>query len=527
MHAQPSAKDVVKVAAGLGIQLGLEAAALYRDAIIEQLAAIDELLSFRLSEQAPPLSYPIRDTGYRPSAEEDPYRVWLWKCSIGGDTEGLLAGKRVSFKDHIAVAGIPETFGAEPLEGFIPDFDATVVNRVLAAGGRVIGKNSMDGLTGGRASGAVGGDYPPPINPHDATRITGGSSSGSAAAVAVGEVDIAFGGDQGGSAHVPAALCGVIGVKPTFGLVSHMGVAFGAEPSLDHVGPIARYVEDAAAALEAVAGHDDFDPRQTKEIPDCLDVMTSLKRGVSGLRIGILDEGFATPIDEEVRESVLSALDVLHGLGAEIKRVSVEAHEFCAPAFLALSIFGSSAIQKTGIMGFGSATFYPSSLIVAFNKMWASSLERMSPRTIVGYLTAEFSRRSDFGAAYAKAQNLRSTFAHAYDRALSEVDVIALPTCPIVAPKVTKEPTSDHEALQADLSSRQQVAVMSRNTLPFNYTGHPAVALPCGKVSGGLPTSIQLVGRQLEDALLLQIAYAFEKSVDWEHLITPPLQVGG
>src|SRR5262249_21728723 len=151
--------------------------------------------------------------------------------------QGLLAGKAVSFKDHISVAGIPQSFASVALDGFVPQFDATVVTRVLAAGGTVVGKHAMHGFVN---------DFPQPFNPHDHTRSPGGSSSGSGAAVAAGEVDISFGGDQGGSIRIPAAHCGVVGLKPTFGLVSHFGAGFGADMTLDHVGPMARRVEDVA-----------------------------------------------------------------------------------------------------------------------------------------------------------------------------------------------------------------------------------------------------------------------------------------
>ena len=154
-----------------------------------------------------------------PGFDEDTFRAWLWKCDIGGTDTGLLAGKRVSFKDHISVARIPQVFTTQAMEGFIPDVDATVVTRVLAAGGRVIGKHMMNGFVG---------DYGAPVNPHNPAHATGGSSSGSGAALAAGEVDISFGGDQGGSVRLPAAHCGLVGLKPTYGLVSHFGAGFGA-----------------------------------------------------------------------------------------------------------------------------------------------------------------------------------------------------------------------------------------------------------------------------------------------------------
>src|SRR6185437_8880884 len=219
-----------------------------------------------LDEDAPPMSSPLRKPAYLPSAEEDPLNAWRWKCEIQGAPDGLLAGKTVSFKDHIAVAGVPMSFGAFALDGLIPDFDATVVTRVLQEGGTIIGKHVMNGLSGGFGTGGAIGDYGRPLNPHNREHVTGGSSSGSGAAVAAGQVDISFGGDQGGSIRIPAAYCGIVGHKPTFGLVSHFGIGFGSDQSIDYTGPMTRTVEDAAAALQATAGHDPYDPRSTRDV---------------------------------------------------------------------------------------------------------------------------------------------------------------------------------------------------------------------------------------------------------------------
>src|ERR1700736_4562114 len=213
-------------------------------------------------------------------------------CHIEGAPDGLLSGKAVSYKDHIAVAGVPMSFGSFALEGFTPDFDATVVTRVLQSGGTIVGKNVMNGLSGGFGTGGGIGDYGRPLNPHNHEHVTGGSSSGSGAAVAAGEVDISFGGDQGGSIRIPAAFCGTVGLKPTFGLISHFGICFGADHSIDYTGPMARTVADAAAALQATAGYDPYDPRQTRDVPTRIDVLGRLADGVAGLRIGVLQEGF-------------------------------------------------------------------------------------------------------------------------------------------------------------------------------------------------------------------------------------------
>jgi amidase len=506
MFGMPDEKGLVAMAAALGIDLSLRDAAIYAPVIADALREMDGFVQSRLEEPAPPMLHPAREFGYRPGVAEDPYQAWLWKCAIGGSASaGLLAGKTVSFKDHISVAGIPQVFTSQALEGFVPQTDATIVTRVLAAGGQVIGKNMMNGFIG---------DYGRPLNPHDVRRTAGGSSSGSAVALAAREVDISFGGDQGGSIRLPAAYCGVLGLKPSFGLVSHFGAAFGFEQSVDHVGPMARTPEDVAAALQAVAGYDELDPRQRRGIPDGIDALSGLDGGVKGLRIGILEEGFAAPIEPGVVQGVLDAVAVLERLGAEVVRISVPAHAQVDAAYAALVFEGTKAIHDTGLSGAGARTYYPATTIAAVGRMWREQADLMQPRTKLNLLIAELSRRTYYGAAYAKAQNVRPSFIAAFDRALAEVDVLALPTVGHIAPVFEPPPADPAEAIDVHLRRNWMLTAMAANTKPTNYTGHPALAVPCGKVEG-MPISLQLVGRFFEDALLLRVAYAYKSAVDW------------
>jgi amidase len=359
------------------------------------------------------------------------------------------------------------------------------------------------------------GDYGKPLNPHDPARITGGSSSGSGAALAAGEVDISFGGDQGGSIRLPAAYCGVVGLKPTFGLVSHFAVGFAAEQSVDHVGPMARTVADTAAALQAVAGYDDYDPRQRRGIPDSIDALSNLDGGVKGLKIGILEEGFAEPIEPGVAEGVLAAVATLEKLGAEVTRISVPQHSQINSVYAALVFEGARALYDVGFFGSGAKTYYPASIITAMDRMLREHGDMMQPRTKLNHLIAELSRRNYHGAVYAKAQNVRPSYVAAFDRALAKVDVLALPTVRDIAPRVEEVPTDPTAAIEANLRRNWILMPMAHNTKPTNYTGHPALAVPCGKVDG-MPISLQLVGNFLADPLLLRVAYAYEKSVDWD-----------
>src|SRR5215470_12844177 len=515
MYSVPSVDEVVTVARELGIHLGPDEAVLYRKYLMEQLKDLDNFVQARLEEPAPPMVSAARAPGHRPRPEEDPLNAWTWKCRIEGVAQGALAGKTVSFKDHIAVAGMPMSLGSFALDGFIPDFDATVVTRVLEAGGTIIGKNVMNGLSGGFGTGGGIGDYGRPLNPHNHDHVTGGSSSGSGAAVAAGEVDISFGGDQGGSIRIPAAFCGIVGHKPTFGLVSHFGIGFGSDQSIDYTGPMTRTVADAATALEVAAGYDPYDPRSTRDVPARMDVRGRLADGVAGLRVGVLQEGF-DEAEGDVRDLVLAAVDVLARAGADVSKVSIPAHHAVRTAQAALSGEGALAIFRTGFFGAFTRTYYPASLVAAINALWATQADVLAPRTKLSLIAAELSRRNYHGRVYSKAQNVRPTYIKAYDDVLADVDVLVMPTCITTAPR-NHRPGSYLEAVEDNLTSASRVG--SRNTQPFNYTGHPALALPVGKSTAGLPVSMQLVGRFFDDPLLMRVAYAFQHATDWNKII--------
>jgi amidase len=269
-----------------------------------------------------------------------------------------------------------------------------------------------------------------------------------------------------------------------------------------------RTVRDAAIALQAVAGYDGLDPRQGRDTPERIDALSTLADGVAGIRVAVLEEGFADA-EPDVRDLVMAAVDVLADAGAKVSKVSVPEHLGVHSAFTALSAEGSRAVFDTGFFGTFAKTYYPASLVAAVNKMWANEADLLSPRTKLNYLVAEFSRRNFHGRVYAKAQNVRATYVKAYDAALADVDVLIMPTCVLKAPRY-EAPAGYLAAVEHDLKATSNPAV--RNTRPFNYTGHPALAVPCGK-SGGLPVSMQLVGRFFDDPLLLRVGYAYQQSV--------------
>lgn len=518
MHAVPSVEEMVGTARRLGMNLDPNEAVLIHGYLVDKLVELDAFVQSRLDEGAPEVTYSTRAPGYRPSDDEDPLNAWTWKCHIEGSADGLLAGKTVSYKDHTAVAGIPLAYGAQPLANFVPDIDATIVTRVLAEGGTIVGKHVMDGLAGGMGL-SITGDFGRPLNPHNPAHYTGGSSSGSAVALATGQVDVSFGGDQGGSIRIPAAWCGVVGLKPTFGLVSHFGVGFGTDPSIDYTGPMARTVEDTAAALQATAGFDGLDPRQGRTVPESIDALTALDGGVKGLRIGVLDEGFDDPIEPEVRDAVMDAVDVLATAGAEVTKVSVPEHRTARVAQTAMMPEGSLAMAQVGFMGAFARTYYPSSIIAAVRRFNDDMLDGATARTKLNLIVGEYARRNFGGVAYTKGHNVRAGIVAAFDGAFADVDVLAMPTCVTVAPRF-EAPTDRLEIADLWMSPTKRATASSvLNTMPYNYTGHPALAVPCGKSSNGLPISLQLVGRCFEDPVLLRAAFAYEHAVDWDELI--------
>jgi len=499
--------DVVNAFGRSGIALPIEEVPLYTESIRSALEEIAVFLDTTKSMAAPHDASAGRDRGHRPDPAEDPLNAWQWRCTIPG-AEGLLSGKSVSFKDNIAVAGIPMGIGTEMLAGFIPDIDATVVQRVLAAGGTIIGKNTMDGLTGGHGNGGSFGDSGPVLNPRNPEHLTGGSSSGGAAAVASGQVDIAFGGDQSGSIRIPAAWCGTVGLKPTFGMVSHHGVAYDVDQSVDHVGPLAASVRNAALAFEAVAGHDDADPRQGRAIPEAMDVMSTLEDGITGLRVGVLAEGFADA-DPAVSAAVTAAVDRLRGLGAHISPISIPAHTGLASAMMAVLIGGSRASFETTIAGAHHAAGYPESIVTAVQHFRGNHAEKLNPRRILYLGLAELARQRFDDALYVRGHNLRAHFRSAFDAAFAQVDLLVMPTMLDCAPK--REPARARaDALAMSLRNPMGFGRVIRNTAPASYTGHPALAVPAGFV-GDLPASLQLVGPHFSEALLLRCAYALEQ----------------
>jgi len=457
-----------------------------------------------LTEPKPEVKYP-RTPGYRPEPADNPLNAWYYRTAIKGASSGPLAGKKIAIKDNICVAGVPMMNGTAALEGYVPDTDATVVTRILDAGGEIAGKAECESLcfSGGSHTNENG----PIRNPHNPLHTSGGSSAGSAALVAAGEVDMAIGGDQGGSIRIPSCWCGTYGLKPTHGLVPYTG-AFPIEITIDHLGPITNSTADCALLLEVIAGFDGLDPRQydVKTAP----YTKALTGDVAGLRIGIVEEGFGWANSEaDVDAAVRSAAAQFEALGATVKSLSVPMHLDGQAIWTGIATEGATMLMVKGnSMGTNWKGHYTTSLLDVYARGRITRANDLSETTKMVFLLGQYLQDKYHGRFYAKAQNLGRALKAAYDAALTDVDLLLMPTLPMKAPKIPDPDCSREEYVLRALE-------MLANTSPFDVTGQPAMSVPCA-MSDGLPVGMMLIGRDYDESTILRAAHAFEQSVDWK-----------
>jgi amidase len=488
-----------------GFQFTSEEQASLLKLINDGLQDYNDLLS--VPETQPVTKYP-RNTGYSPSSQENPYGAWYIKTTVKGAKEGKLANRTIVLKDNVCLAGVPMMNGCSILEGYVPDRDATIVTRILDAGGTVAGKAHCESL--GFSVGSDTCDKGPVLNPHKKGFSSGGSSSGSAVLVATEEVNMAVGTDQGGSIRIPASFCGVYGLKPTFGLVPYTGI-MSTEPTLDHVGPLTRSVFDNALLLETIAGSDGVDSRQ--QMKETGSYISSIKKGVEGFRIGVVKEGFSQPHNEAVvNKYVKHAAQYFSRLGATVEEASIPEHSIAPKIFKPILVEGSYHTMMLGNgFGFGRKDLYLHHLMKA-QGTWRKEPGMLSKTLKLSLLEAEYMRREHGGFFYAKAQNLSRQLKQSYDSALQKYDLLLMPTTPMRAP-----PLPDH---QIDLETYiHQASGINSNACPFNVTGHPALNVPCGQVED-LPIGMMLIGKYFDEGTIYRAAYAFEQSVDWKKVVT-------
>ncbi len=464
-------------------------------AVADRIGAIDGRVRAYLTITA--------DQAMRQAADAD--ARWAQHRRAGTEAPPLL-GIPMAIKDEICTAGVRTTAGSKILGSFVPPYDATVMQKLRLAGGILIGKTNQDEFAMG--SSTENSRYFTTHNPWDLTRVPGGSSGGSAAAVAADEAPFALGTDTGGSVRQPAALTNTVGLRPTYGRVSRYGVIAFAS-SLDQVGPITKDVEDGALILGIIAGYDAKESTSlATPVPDYVGALRGQPQGLPlrGLRVGVPKEYFVEGMQEGVQDAVRAALHVLEELGAVTLEVSLPHTDYSLPTYYLLAPAEASAnlARYDGVKYGYRAAEEPG------KEMW----EIMRETRGEGF-GAEVKRRIMLGtyalsagyydAYYLKAQKVRTLIKQDFDRALQQVDVIVGPTSPSVAFQIGEKVDDPIQMYLADIF-----------TLAQALAGIPAISIPCG-FAEGLPVGLQIMGRALDETRMLQVAYAYEQATDWHN----------
>ncbi len=500
---RPTLDQMKEIVSSLHMSMSDREVSEYLDVMEGTMQAYDRVA--QLPDYLPPVRYP-RTPGYRPGAAENKLNAWAVKSEVRGAAHGPLSGKLIVLKDNVCLAGVPMMNGSSTLEGYVPDVDATLVTRILDAGGTIVGKAHCEHfcLSGGSHTNSAGAVH----NPYKFGHTTGGSSSGSAALVGSGEVEMAIGGDQGGSIRMPASWSGCYGMKPTHGLVPYTGV-MPIEATIDHAGPMTTTVADNALLLEVIAGEDGLDPRQYNVRVD--KYTSALGRGVSGLRIGVVTEGFGWAVSEsDSDQKVRQGADRLRALGATVEEVSIPMHLDGTSIWTPIALEGLQAQMMNGNgMGFNWKGMYTTSLLDAHSN-WRARANELSRTLKISMFAGEYFIRNYRGHFYAKAQNLGRLLRKTYDDALSRYDLLLMPTMPFKAPPLPPQ--------NAPLAQWCESAfAMLPNTAPFDVTGHPAMSIPCG-MSQGLPIGLMLIAKHYNESTIYRAAHAFEQIGDWRNL---------
>ena len=423
-----------------------------------------------------------------------------------GEEIGLLAGIPIAIKDVICTKGIPTTCGSKILQQFVPPYNATVIEKLIEAGAVIVGKTNCDEFAMG--SSTENSAYGVTYNPWDLQRVSGGSSGGSAAAVAAGECIASLGSDTGGSIRQPASFCGVFGIKPTYGLVSRFGlIAYGS--SLDQIGPFTHSVEDAAILLNAIAGYDSRDSTSLNiKIPD---YTQCLKRDIKGLKIGLIKETLGEGIDPEVKQVISEGIQQLKDLGAEFYEISCPNFKYgLAAYYLIATSEASSNLARFDGVKYGYRDAGAENLLEMYNQTRAAGFGAEVKRRIM--LGTYALSAGYYDAYYLKAQKVRTLIKQDFDRGFEQVDVLLCPTAPTPAFKVGENSDDPLSLYLGDIM-----------TITINLAGVPALSLPCGFNAQGLPIGLQMIGNVLQEEKILQLAYAYEQATSW-HQSIPSIQ---
>ncbi len=408
---------------------------------------------------------------------------------------GILFGLPAAIKDNIVTEKVKTTCASKILADYNPIYNATVMDRLAAAEAVMVGKANMDEFAMGGSTENSG--YHPTHNPWNLEYVPGGSSGGSAAAVAAGEVYFALGSDTGGSIRQPAAYCGVVGMKPTYGLVSRFGlVAFAS--SLDQIGPITKNVEDAAYVMQVIAGHDEYDSTSANvEIPDFISHLTG---DVKGLKIAVPREYLGEGVDQDVKDRVMEALKVLESMGAEWEEVSLPHTEYAVPTYylIAPSEASSNLARYDGVR-YGVRADNAENLIEMYKETRSQGFGAEVKRRIMLGTYALSSGYYD--AYYKKAQQVRTLIKQDFEKIFEKYDVVIGPTAPTSAFKLGSQIDDPLTMYMNDIL-----------TIPVNLAGLPAISVPCGFSGNGMPVGLQIIGKAFDDAKVMQVAHAYEQN---------------
>ena len=410
---------------------------------------------------------------------------------------GPLTGVPVQIKDVMCTEGVTTTCASRMLENFIPVYNATAVEKLIGQGAVILGKGNMDEFAMG--SSCENSAFHPTMNPWDLDRVPGGSSGGAAASVAAGEVIYSLGSDTGGSVRQPAALCGVVGLKPTYGLVSRFGlIAFAS--SLDQIGPVGRSVMDCALVLNALAGHDPRDATSVARKP--VDYSAGLGQELNGLRLGVPEEYFVEGMDPGVRRAIETGISVLEGLGASVRPVSLPSTRYALACYYIIAPSECSAnLARYDGVKYGYSYQDTDDMWEAMEK---TREHGFGPEVTRRIMLGTYSLSSGYyDAYYLKAQQARTLIRQDFDRVFQDVDALVTPTSPVTAFKIGDK-----------IGDPVQMYLIDVCTLPVNIAGLPGLSVPCG-FSDGLPVGMQLIGPHFSEETLLKTAHAYEVATDW------------
>ncbi|MEM7500159.1 MAG: amidase, partial [Pseudomonadota bacterium] len=462
---RPGPGEILAAGAELGLSLSAADARSFlglMQGLFDSYDIVDAMV-----EPMPEVRYP-RTPGRRPEPDDNPYGAWAVLSTIRGAKRGPLMGKTVAIKDNVCVAGLAMQNGASILEGYVPEIDATIVTRLLDAGAEIRGKAVCEYYcaSGGSHTSAPGPVENPAVPGHNA----GGSSSGSTALVAAGIVDMATGGDQGGSIRIPASFCGAVGLKPTHGLVPYTGI-FAVELTVDHAGPITRTVADNAVMLDAMAGPDGLDPRQSA-LPSTLTAVgdgryvQALSRGVAGMRIALVTESLSMKGAEDgVNMRIRETAETLKRLGAHVSEISMPLHAVGAAIWTPIFLEGATELMmRQNAYGTNMKGVFVESLLDAHAR-WRDRADELSETLKLGMLMGHYMSSRHRGRYYGRAQNLNRALTASYDAALGQHDLLLMPTTPMAAQPLPPSGASREEIVAAAFS-------MLPNTAPTCATGH-------------------------------------------------------